>query len=204
MSQALTDQCPNCRAPSQIIAILLFIGRRPDPTQGQPNLLPQEFSAGNLAGSVELTAILTPRSMATDNDFNTPGTLASDTDGAVEVALPADLADVATALPTFPLSVEDATAWERTSSMTITGPAPNTVRLGTPVGQSPSQSYISNTELSNGQQALLIDPGSWNNLSGEPRARRTAVLASRHRLRAKQSRPERPLNVSGVGQDARL
>ena len=34
--------CPNCRAPAELIAIWNFIGPRPDPTQGQPNLFPAE------------------------------------------------------------------------------------------------------------------------------------------------------------------
>ena len=65
-----------------------------------------------------------------------------------------------------------------------------------------AHSYISNTELADGRQALLIDPGSWHNLTGSPWARRTAVLASRHNRQSKQTERAKPLNVSGVGKDA--
>ena len=62
-----------------------------------------------------------------------------------------------------------------------------------------SRTFISSTELSDGRQALLLDIGSWNNLTGTPWARRTAVLGGRAGRQAKQTRRERPLDVSGVG-----
>ena len=49
-----------------------------------------------------------------------------------------------------------------------------------------SLSYISNTELADGRQALLVDPGSWNNLSGAPWSTRTAQLAQRNGLQLSQ------------------
>ena len=64
------------------------------------------------------------------------------------------------------------------------------------------QTYISNTELTDGRQALLVDPGSYNNLSGAPWSRRTAILAGRNGFKATQKRRGRPLQVSGVGKDA--
>ena len=42
-----------------------------------------------------------------------------------------------------------------------------------------SASYLCQTELADGRQALLIDPGSWDNLAGTPWARRTNYFACR-------------------------
>ena len=59
--------CPNCRGSAVIIAVWNFIGPRPDPSQGQPNLF-----LGTIDGVAEVTQIATPRSMATDYEFTTP------------------------------------------------------------------------------------------------------------------------------------
>ena len=165
--------CPICRAEAGITAIWHFIGPRPEPTQGQPNLL----DVGNLAGSVQITGLTTPRSVTTDYEFGTPGS---------ELAY-----------PTFPHTAQDAQSWGGTMSI---GSEPTTQAASS----SSTQSYISNTELTDGRQALLFDPGSWNNLTGTPWARRTAVLASRHKLEAKQTLRDTPLRVSGVGKEAQV
>ena len=72
-----------------------------------------------------------------------------------------------------------------------------------------ASSFISNTELSDGRQALLVDPGSTGNLSGTPWVCRTAALACKSPLRPdgtrvqpRQYQRERPLSVSGVGKQA--
>ena len=65
-----------------------------------------------------------------------------------------------------------------------------------------SNTYISNTELADGRQALLVDTGSYGNLTGAPWARRTTTLALRHKRKSKQTKRAKPLNVSGVGKDA--
>ena len=65
---------------------------------------------------------------------------------------------------------------------------------------SSSACYMSSTELSDGRQALLIDPGSWGKLTGSTWSRRTAQLAMQGKAgMPKQQRCDRPLNVSGVG-----
>ena len=56
MSAARDPSCPNCRGAPIIIGIWYFIGLRPDPTQGQPNLL----NTGTTA---------TPRSMLKEYDL---------------------------------------------------------------------------------------------------------------------------------------
>ena len=168
--------CPNCRAGTTVTAIWHFIGDRPDPSQGQPNLL----NVGTISGEVELTGMTTPRSVVTEYDFGTPDSSVSRT----------------RLYPVFPATNADAEEWQ--SSMTLA----NQPQTATVEGGSQAFSYISNTELADGRQALLIDPGSWHNLTGSPWARRTAVLASRHNRPSKQTERARPLNVSGVGKDA--
>ena len=60
-----------------------------------------------------------------------------------------------------------------------------------------------------GQQTLLVDPGSSGNLSGKPSVCRTAMLACRSPprpdgtvTRQRLFQRPRPLNVSGVGQNS--
>ena len=133
-------RCPNCREAATIIAIWHFIGPRPDPTQGQPNLL----AVGRLDGEVQITGLQTPRSLVTDYDFGTPGS---------EAASSSDFT-----YPTFAHTAEDAQTWN--GSMTL-GLDPQTAQVAGPGNrQTGAQSYISNTELTDGRQALLIDPGS--------------------------------------------
>ena len=66
MPAARDPSCPNCRGAPTIIGIWYFIGLRPDPTQGQPNLL----NTGTTA---------TPRSVLTEGDptdyDDTPGAI---------------------------------------------------------------------------------------------------------------------------------
>lgn len=63
-----------------------------------------------------------------------------------------------------------------------------------------SDAYISNTELHDGQHALLVDPGSCNNLTGGEWVRRGARLANQAgKTGIKSTKRENPLHVSGVG-----
>lgn len=188
--------CPNCRGSAEIIAVWNFIGPRPDPSQGQPNL----FIAGSIDGTVDINTMVTPRSMVTDYEFTTPEggrpTSHHTTPGR---------SDTEQSYPIFPSTAQDAQDWwgssmsfDSTSNSSTIPTVPKAVTAaGTGV-----QTYISNTELADGRQALLVDPGSWNNLAGAPWCRRTAVLAGRNGLKATQTRRERPLQVSGVGKDA--
>ncbi|MCP4856749.1 MAG: E3 ubiquitin protein ligase, partial [Fuerstiella sp.] len=58
-----TTSCPNCRGACQVIAIWNFIGPRPDPTQGAPNLLTTDQDT-------TVQHLETPRSMLTEREFN--------------------------------------------------------------------------------------------------------------------------------------
>ena len=63
-----------------------------------------------------------------------------------------------------------------------------------------SDSYITTTELHDGQHALLVDPGSCNNLAGGEWVRRGARLAdAAGRTGIKTTKREQVLHVSGVG-----
>jgi hypothetical protein len=63
-----------------------------------------------------------------------------------------------------------------------------------------TNSYASNTELADGQHALLIDPGSVNNLTGGEWVRRGATLArAAGRSGSSSHQRKETLHVSGVG-----
>lgn len=134
--------------------------------------------------------------MVTEYEFTTPNTpgnvLAQDTvveseeevEMEPELPVPAAPAEpIAPSFPVFPSTARDAEEWwESTMTLTSHPSEPRVPRVNH------QMSFISNTELAGGRQALLIDPGSWGNLSGTPWARRTAVLAGRSGRTATQKR----------------
>ena len=183
MTASELTSCPNCRGGATLIAIWNFIGPRPDPTQGQPNLLQQGLGYNNGVPDPNIiTSITTPRSMVTDYDFGTPQSSSN-------------------AFPVFPSTDLDAEHWS--GSLGTSSSSSSRPNYGTGASSS-HHAYISNTELADGRQALLIDPGSFNNLTGSPWARRTAQLANRHGRASRQFKRQRDLNVSGVGTDAQV
>ena len=64
-----TCTCPNRRAPGKMIALWSFVAERPDPSQGQTNLLPTPMMGNEyintMSGQVPVQSLTTPRSMAT-------------------------------------------------------------------------------------------------------------------------------------------
>ena len=105
-----------------MVAIWYFIGPRPDPTQGQPNLF-----LGNYETAAEVTQILTPRSMTTEREFIAPQHDRAQAEPitpdarAEEIIIrpaflpdfpvPAEDVDSTSAFPTFPGSTQDANEW---------------------------------------------------------------------------------------------
>ena len=68
-----------------------------------------------------------------------------------------------------------------------------------------SDSYITTTELHDGQHALLVDPGSCNNLAGGEWVRRAARLADNTgKTGTETTKRDSPLHVSGVGTDSQV
>ena len=124
--------------------------------------------------------MLTPRSMQTELDFGTPEDRSRFGTDQSLVAMPA--------------SQEDANDWQGRTNFG----EHKTTNAATPS----AGTYLCATELADGRQALLIDPGSWGNLAGSQWTRRTAALAIRHDKKVSQVERERPLNVSGVGKGA--
>ena len=169
-------------------------------------------------------AITTPRSLATDYDFGTPLTprsrAASEAERALTLRVQAaqegerlDLESdeaVRSAFPTFAASIADLRDWNPSGAMTLskTDSVEERAAMANLARQFASEltthSYISQTELSDGRQALLLDIGSWGNLGGVLWARRTTILGNRHKKSSTQIRRERPLNVSGVGTGAQV
>ena len=187
--------CPNCRAPAHVIALWHFIGLRPDPSQGQPNLITATTVHHNIA---------TPLQSETEDAPSAPQpphpeayeTAPSETIQS-ENFQSEEATDDAEMYPTWPSTESDARQWGQTPSLQMeTDNATPGVTASAPT----SACYMSSTELSDGRQALLIDPGSWGNLSGSTWSRRTAHLAMQGKAgMPKQQRRDRPLNVSGVG-----
>ena len=104
-----------------------------------------------------------------------------------------DMDDTPPAYPTFPSTAQDAAEWGG-NGLTTSIP-----QVRTDEREIKSCAYISQTELPDGRQSLLIDPGSWGNLAGSEWAKRTAKLAVGQGLAVTQTKRDRPLNVSGVG-----
>ena len=68
-----------------------------------------------------------------------------------------------------------------------------------------SDSYITTTELHDGQHALLVDPGSCNNLAGGEWVRRAARLADNAgKTGIETKKRDQPLHVSGVGTNSQV
>ena len=66
----------------------------------------------------------------------------------------------------------------------------------------PSKTYHSETRLASGRPGFLLDTGSVGNLSGDQSIQDIASEALRHGRKPQQTKRNRPLNVSGVGNGA--
>ena len=140
----------------------------------EPRPIPSADAAGLLHGEVEPTIveITTPRSVITEHEFMSP-----------EVE-----EEAARVLPVG--RVSEGSAWP--SSM-VTGPTSSAE------SSQASTIYLTKTELSDGRQALLIDPGSWGNLAGDKWVKRTAQIAMQQNKQPKQEKRAETLRVQGVG-----
>ncbi len=165
------ESCPNCRGSSRIVGIWNFIGPRPDPTQGQPNLLFAD------AGTT-VTEIRTPRSIMTDHEWQTPGSVRG----------------AETTFPAIGATGNDVENW--TSGLNTGSQSEAEQPRSRPAS---SMSYAAETEMADGRQALLIDPGSWGNLAGENWVKRAAQLALRSGKKPVQEKRPSALTVKGVG-----
>ena len=65
-----------------------------------------------------------------------------------------------------------------------------------------TSAYHVQTRLADGRPALVVDPGSVGNLSGDAWAKEVAKAAARHGKHPEYQKRPRPLRVSGVGQGA--
>ena len=61
------------------------------------------------------------------------------------------------------------------------------------------QCFHGMTNLPDGRQGLLVDPGAWSNLAGEVWTQTMAKKAINAGLKVSESRMAKPLNVAGVG-----
>ena len=189
----LSSVCPNCRAPAHVVALWHFIGSRPEPSQGQPNLL---------TANTTLYKIATPAMSETDDAPSAPHPPQTDDSETVisetiqSGTVHSEVGDMEM-YPIWPSTESDARQWGQTPSLQMDT---DSATAGETSRASSSACYMSSTEFSDGRQALLIDPGSWGNLAGSTWSRRTAQLAMQGKAgMPKQQRRDRPLNVSGFG-----
>ena len=192
----MTSDCPNCRGSADLIAIWNFIGDRDDNlTQGQPNLL----NVGDLGGNVELHGMVTPPHVDTDQENDTPRSIASHTSVRSNVAT---LVSVYNAEPSqgtrserynaYPAFTDNNEEWATWSGMQLTNrakPKPKAKAKAAAKAKGSAQSdsaagasrtFHSQTELHDGRHALLVDPGSVGNLAGAPWIRQAATLGKKH------------------------
>ena len=193
-------------------AIWHFIGPRPPPTdtQGQPNLL----NIGRLDGGVHISGMITPRSVHTEREPSMRGSPGGPSEPEIFVRDPdQDSAGgsgsaqsgtnaPAGTFPTFPLTYTDSCRWLESSDFAMPERdawksevfiLPDAPKY--PYNGRSDFAYIANTELADGRQALLVDPGSFNNLSGAEWVRRTAVLGSHVGRTSSQAKREHPLRI---------
>jgi hypothetical protein len=106
-------------------------------------------------------------------------------------------------MSSFPVSaVEGGETWGSSMSIATLSQAQVRSDEGPRSDALVQSTYVAQTELADGRQALLVDPGSWGNVSGKPWMRRSASLAVRSGRTPSQTRRERPLRVQGVGHGA--
>ena len=211
------DECPNCRADTpQVVAIWRYqTQRRPQTdTSNQPNLL----SVGRISANAMIAGMSTPRSMVTELDFGTPASATADPDALLtdeSILLSEQTRPTGTMSSSQAGSNEDAyvttcgspteyASWEGGLYRVrpgLPGHIQWEARMVSAETCAPKEVFLNNTELSDGRQALLIDPGSFNNLAGKPWFRQTCKMATTAGLQHEVSQRQRkvPLNVAGVG-----
>jgi hypothetical protein len=153
------------------------------------NLLdPTQPALAQLQPPVPLqTDLVTPRSMNTTYDFQTPTR---------SVSQPASVHST----PTFngviiPSTFADFNSWMTTS----TGNWLGSTAITPPAVTDSTAAFHTETRLADGRPSILIDPGSVGNLGGDRWARIVAKCALEHGRKPTQVKRDRPLNVSGVG-----
>ena len=213
----MTSDCPNCRGSADLTAIWNFIGDRDENlTQGQPNLL----NVGDIEGNVEIHGMVTPPHVDTDQEFDTPRSVASHASVRSSVATLVSVYNAEparapgaryNAYPAFTDDNNESASWSGMQLTTRAKPKPKAKASAKAKGSAQSDSaagasrtFHSQTELHDGRHALLVDPGSVGNLAGAPWIRQAATLGKKHGRLPKQTKRKKPLSVSGVGTGAQL
>ena len=167
-------ECPNCRGVGKLIAIWNFIAPTDTPTQpGAVNLLTAETTP--VGGRTPVT-LLTPRSTATEFEFETPESIR----GHQETYM----------FPTWAATDDESSMWAASSTLSLSN-APGIA--------APTRSYLATTELPDGRPALLLDLGSVGNLASTAWVQRVAIEALKHGHQPQEHMRDKPLLVGGVG-----
>ena len=80
-------------------------------------------------------------------------------------------------------------------------PASSSMYAGEQAGGYAAGSFHIHTQLPDGRQSILVDPGSVGNLCGDKWARNVARMAHRNGMKPLYEERDTPLKVSGVGNE---
>ena len=193
-------RCPNCRGPGRLIAFWNYIdhdritqyingvgGAQVDNQLASPS---SDGWATPIRQLVEQpapnpTELITPRSMNTTHDWQTPEHPQSfhGSDGSYV---------------TLPSTFRDFDEWIAMRTGTGFGPERQDIQQPSPPADQ-TNAFHTTTRLADGRPSILIDPGSVGNLGGDEWAKSVARAALQHHRKPEQKVRDRPLDVSGVG-----
>ena len=193
--------CPNCRGNGRTIAIWNWIDHaritqfingvdgEQVHNQYDPDVpLEQQLPAPGIGYE-----LATPRSVTTDYVYESPFSTPRTQPRVVSPRLQDELSYVV-----LPSTFADYNEWISTNvgdALGSSNPQPQRSRYDGCV----THAFHTETRLSDGRPAVIIDPGSVGNLGGDQWARSVGVLALASGRKVAQSRRDRPLNVAGVG-----
>jgi len=106
--------------------------------------------------------------------------------------------DTEIALIIWPETFADAASWANTPSGTAIDPN-QTQGWTQPPAEDAAASFHTETRMADGTLGILVDPGSMGNLGGGPWTGSVAQAAQQHGRKPSQTKRDRPLRVSGVG-----
>ena len=192
--------CPNCRGQPIIIAIWTWIDHSRVTQYLNGTDGPQvDNQLDNSSPPIEQLGpvphdITTPRSMQTTLDFQTPRLQPAESPRSGSSQAASQAASMHVVIPS---TFRDFNDWMSTNIGTGFGQEHPHVGLQPHAGS--TRSFHTETRLSDGRPAILIDPGSVGNLGSDEWAQTVASTAIRHHRKPEQKVRDRPLDVSGVG-----
>ena len=177
------ETCPVCRGRAVVVAVWQYYDTTnevltqdlPDGSSAPNNLEEATEEQAQSLAQVESHVLMTPRSVATVYDFQTPNTQRSG----------ASVMGSIHSTPTFagiilPSTFQDFREWCVTPSGSCLAKDGFSQVPYMPEPTNPAESFHTETRLRDGRPAILIDPGSVGNLGGDRWAQIVAKLALEH------------------------